>query len=98
MALEVILGLDQMSKHGLSLITDNHVMRWGSTLFAMSEESDDYEAALIDADFLTPVLAKHRKAFDKPGKLPVANLPKVKIETEPGVLVGQCPYQTALLK
>ena len=30
----------------------------------MSKESDGYEAALIDAGFLTPVLAKHRKVFD----------------------------------
>ena len=30
----------------------------------MSEESDGYEAVLIDAGFLTLVLAKHRKVFD----------------------------------
>ena len=46
----------------------------------MSEESDGYEGALIDAGFWIPVLAKHRKLLGEPGKLPAANLPKVKIE------------------
>ena len=58
----------------------------------MSEESDGYEAALIDAGFLTPVLAKHRYVFGEPGKLPMANVPKAKIETEPGAFVTQCLY------
>ena len=49
-------------------------------MFAMSEESDSYETALIDAGYLTPVLAKNRKVFDESGKLPAANLPKIKIE------------------
>ena len=45
----------------------SHVMWWGSRLFAMSEESDGYEAVLIDAGFLTPVLAKQRKVVGEPG-------------------------------
>ena len=80
MAHEVILGSDQMSKHGWSLNTNNHVMQWDSWLFAMSKESDSCEAALIDAGFLTPVLAKHRKVLGELSKLPAANLPMVKIE------------------
>ena len=60
--------------HGWAFDTNNHVMQWGSRLFARCEESADYEAALVDAGFLTPVLAKHRKVFGEPGKLPVARL------------------------
>ena len=54
----------------------------------MSEQSDSYEVALIDAGFLTPVLTHHQKKFEEPGR----------IETEPGVLIAQCPYRTALAK
>ena len=61
-------------------------------------ESEVYEAALIDAGFLMPVLVKHRNVLGEPSKLPAGNLPKVKTETEPGALVAQHPYQTALSK
>ena len=64
----------------------------------MGEESDGYEAGLIDAGFLTPVLAKHQKVFGDPGKLPATNLPKVKIETESRALVTLHLYRIVLSK
>ena len=98
---DCILGWDQMSRYGWAFDSSHGVMRWGGRLFATETNggsANNYEAAIIDAGFLTPTLAKHRKVFGEPGKLPAANLPKVKIQTEQGALVAQCPYRTALVK
>ncbi len=99
---ECILGWDQMSKHGWAFDSTQEVMRWGGRLFATINPNGgsvaNYEAAMVDAGFLTPVLAKHRKVFGEPGELPAADLPQVKIETEPGTIVAQRPYRTALTK
>ena len=98
---ECILGWDQMSRYGWAFDSQHDVMRWGGRLFTTETNGgsvNTYEAALIDAGFLNPILAKHRKVFGEPGKLPAADLPKVKIETEPGALVALRPYRTALTK
>lgn len=104
MSHECILGWDQLHRHGWAFDSNKAVMRWGGRLFCTDyfehvvDGSGKYEAAFVDADFLTPLLAKHHKVFGEPGKLPIANLPKVQIETEPGVVVAQRPYRTALAK
>lgn len=92
---ECILGWDQMSRYGWAFDSNLEVMRWGGQLFALTNggSANSYEAALIDAGFLTPILAKHRKVFGEPGQLPSADLPKVKIETEPGVVIAQRPIE-----
>ena len=78
---ECILGWDQMSRYGWAFDSRHDVTRWGGRLFATKTNggsANNYEAALIDACFLTPVLVKHWKVFGEPGKLPAADLPKVK--------------------
>ena len=95
-AYEAILGWDQLRQHGWSFGTKTSVLEWGAVQLPVLLTVVDNEAA--SAGCLNNILQRHRTIFGEPGKLPEADLPPVRIETEPGKLVTQHPYRTALAK
>ena len=74
-----------------SFDSTNEIMKWGSACFPIVTRMDNYEAAAIDAGCLMEVMSKYWKVFGELGKLPVADLPQIKITTEPGALAMQHP-------
>jgi hypothetical protein len=74
------------------------MMEWGAAQLPVLSMVVDNEAESVDAGCLNDILQRHRSVFGEPGKLPEADLPPVRIETEPGKLVTQRPYRTALAK
>ena len=91
---EAILGCDQLHRHSWSFGTKTSMMEWGAAQLPVLLTVVDNEAASVDAGCLNDILQRHRAVFGEPGKLLVADLPPVCIETEPRKLVTQCPYQT----
>jgi hypothetical protein len=97
---EVILGWDSLHKYGWSIVDGDDVttMAWGGETFPMAYDRLSDGVACIDTGFLREITQKYKTVFGEPGKLPKADLPALEIETEPGKVVWQRPYRTALHK
>ena len=98
MAHEAILGWDMMSLYGCEINAGQHILKWGQAYFSTDTTSHGSEVAGIDAGFLTEVVNRHSRVFGELGSLPQADLPAVSMITEPGKVVAQKPYRTALNK
>ena len=94
---EVILGYDQLCRHGFVLGPD--VLQLGGIslkVIDMHTQGSLY-CSSVSPNCVGQVVAEFRHLFGA-GALPSANLPEMTIETQPGAVVCQRPYRTALSK
>ena len=91
-----IIGYDQLVKFGYVLKPDT--LHWGSSEYKVMDCAVPAIQEVGELDVIHKVVHKYSDLFKAGEFLPVAKLPPLSIVTEPGRVVYQKPYRTALHK
>jgi hypothetical protein len=100
MSHECIVGMDQLKRHGYSLM-DRPVGKftWGRAEYLLDEKPwIGHEISEVDDHPVRKVVQEYQDLFSEEGTLRESSLPGIQVETEPGRVVNCKPYRTSLNK